>query len=126
MLYAVMLTWFVDNHTAAAALDGNVIEETSVETSPIRVSSACLDDSVVELKAIQQYFTVDAWAAVQQVVAVKRQQQVWPCPSCSQNATDAAICCDSCLLWWHCKCAGIKAEHVKKDWFCAACKNASR
>ena len=59
------------------------------------------------------------------------------CPECRlqiQNeivhVRDRSICCDTCLLWFHFSCAGIRNKDLKtlSKWHCRICtsKNAEQ
>lgn len=52
------------------------------------------------------------------------------CPKCRECCVTEAILCDSCLHWWHYKCASLSPEQVKalsdcadSTFKCPACKN---
>lgn len=50
----------------------------------------------------------------------KLENKVWPCAKCSRQLSGEQIMCNSCLDWYHVKCAGrIVPENV--DFFCNDC-----
>ena len=62
-----MLRWFVDDEFVKAALNGELIEEESVECPPEVVPNAVLDENV-DVFFVRKYFTNDAWLLVTDVL----------------------------------------------------------
>ena len=58
-----MLLWFVDEEVAMRVIDGELIDETSVEVDPTNLCSDVADENI-NLEAIQNFFSNDAWVAV--------------------------------------------------------------
>ena len=117
------MLWFVESDVAESALAVKLIEEHKVETRPERVSSSCLDENVC-LGSVQKYFTHDGWAALLHVVEAVKKTPVWYCGRCTNSISDDtenSIMCDSCLVWYHFKCTGIKQSPKSKVWFCRFC-----
>lgn len=47
----------------------------------------------------------------------------WSCAKCSETLQEVrSLACDSCLLWFHFSCAGVKRVPHKKEWFCRDCR----
>jgi len=59
----------------AKALGGQLIEEEIVETIPETVPNCFIDENV-NVYHISNYFTIDAWKIVTQVLDVKRSQDL--------------------------------------------------
>jgi len=56
-----------------------------VETIPEKVPNCCIDENV-NLYHIKNYFTIDVWKIVTQVLEVKRSQYLpWSCRVCSKE-----------------------------------------
>lgn len=118
-----MLLWFVDSKVADMAVKGSIIEEEEVEVRPERVSASCLDENVC-LASLQKYFSRDGWASLLQVVSEVKKQPVWYCGRCTKaicDETESSIVCDSCLVWYHFMCSGLKQRPKSKMWFCRSC-----
>lgn len=113
----------MDANTVHAALSGKLIEEEKVETRPECVPAACIDENVC-LKSVKKYFTLDGWAAVNNVVDVIKRHPVWYCGQCSlpiSDETEDSVVCDSCLVWHHFKCLGLQNSPRVSVWFCRSC-----
>ena len=117
----MLLSWFVDEVTSQAALDGILIDEDKVECMPEKIPMALLDENV-DVYLIRKYFTADAWLVIEDVLKQKKGNPTWMCEICHKNLSlDQSIGCDSCLKWFHFKCAGITKYPKKKTWFCRPC-----
>ena len=120
-VYSVMLSWFVSDETADAALR----KETTVTAQNIQrgtSTAAALDDNVC-LRTIRQYCDVAGWSAMQDVVQDVRWDAVWYCAACSTTIDDDdSVVCESCLQWHHFRCVALKTTPKVKCWFCARCK----
>jgi hypothetical protein len=122
-MFAVILSWFVDEKVVMSALHGMVIDEDEVEVIPEKVSASCIDESVC-LESCHKYFTQDGWMAVKSVVECVKRNPIWVCASCSLYILDeneSSICCDSCLSWHHFHCVGLHNAPVTDFWFCISC-----
>ena len=120
----VMLSWFVDKQVKESVLSRKrVVEESDVEIRPERIPSSCLDENIC-IQSIQKYFSVDAWAAVEQVLEVVKRNPVWFCGNCARRIdddTESSIICESCLSWFHFDCVGLKKSPKSRQWFCRQC-----
>ena len=68
---------------------------------------------------------VDAWKIVINIVTMKNEKCNYFCPVCKlqiDDWRDNSINCNSCLMWLHLKCTGLKKMPKKRYWFCKACK----
>lgn len=117
-----ILNWFVEEDVANIAVSGNgYISETAIENNPNNIHCAVLD-SHLAIDDIKRYFDSDGWAALQQVVEIKRINPTWICKSCNEDSSNNSICCNRCLEWFHFKCVNVKTTLKKKIWFCSICK----
>ena len=118
--FTEMLGWFVDKKVVNAVLSSDfkpLIEEHQIETHPKRVPMKCLDEHVV-LQSMKQYFSFDAWKAVQYVTDVVRKKGAWCYATCTMDLKTAkSLSCDSCLDWHHLKCLGMKTPPKTKNGF---------
>ena len=124
---AVVLEWFVSDSVASTALSGSLITEDQVEVRPQRIPTSCIDENVC-IKRCRKYFTEDAWLAVMSTVAAVEKKPLWYCGICKeqlQNVCDgqSTVACDSCLIWFHFKCACIKQRPKSQFWFCKTCRS---
>ena len=118
-----MLEWFVSSDAAEKCLDGELIE--SIERRPEKISNSCLDENV-NIFEIRKHFTSDMWKAVLEIIECKREHSDWLCNVCYKDLEDqTAICCDSCLTWFHLNCAGLTKIPKRKEWFCRTCFSKS-
>lgn len=118
-----MLLWFVDIDISEQALAGKLIEESEVEVRPERVSASCLDENVC-IRSIQKYFSREGWDSVLSVMRAVEEQPVWYCGRCTcsiRDGSENSIHCDSCLVWYHFKCVGLKKSPKSRVWFCSLC-----
>ena len=118
-----MLKWFVEARVAESALKGKLIEEEDVEPRPECVSASCLDDNVC-IRNIQKYFTNDGWKALLQVVEAVKKGTVWYCGRCTNTINDEeenSVVCESCLVWFHFRCTGLRKAPKASKWFCRQC-----
>lgn len=123
ILLIVMLLWFVDSEVDHEALAGRLIEEDEVEVRSERVSASCLDENVC-IKSIQKYFSHDGWASLLSIMKSVEEHPVWYCGRCScsiSDETENSVVCDSCLVWYHFKCTGLKQSPKLRLWFCRSC-----
>ncbi|KAF0741271.1 protein FAR-RED ELONGATED HYPOCOTYL 3-like [Aphis craccivora] len=90
-----MLNWFVDKNVASIAVSGNgLISETAIENNPNNIHCAVLDNYLA-IDDLQKYFEDDGWAALQQVVGIKRTNPIWIlCISCNKDSSNNSICCN--------------------------------
>ena len=63
ILFSFMLRWLFDDEFVKSALNGELIEEESVECRPEVVANAVLHENV-DVFLVQKYFTKDAWLLV--------------------------------------------------------------
>ena len=121
MLYfVVILSWFVETHVATEAVNGTqIIQEEDIEMRPEKVSTSCIDENVC-VDICRKYCTQDAWSAIKSVVSILHEHPTWYCQRCTLEIDDdvqSSIVCESCLVWYHFQCIGIKnAKHG-----CIAC-----
>ena len=97
------MSWIVDKDVVQQAIKNSVlIEEDKVECRPEKIPNSILDDSI----DVCNYFSNDAWLLLLQL---KLKNIIWTCNICNHDLhSEAAILCDSCLLWYHFKCVGSK------------------
>ena len=101
IIFTVMLRWFVDDEFVKSALNGELIEEESVECRPEVVPNAVLDENV-DVFLVRKYFTNDAWLLVTDVLKQKKKHPVWICQECQHDLHSAAsLICELCLTWYH-------------------------
>ena len=104
-----------------AMRNGILIDEQFVEVCPECVPLKCLDENIC-INMVKKYFTIDAWALVENVVSVIKERREWDCVTCcSSLSAFKSIVCESCLDWFHLKCVGLKTAPKKKNWFCRSC-----
>ena len=76
---------------ANIAVSGNgYISETAIENNPNNIHCAVLD-SHLAIDDIKRYFDSDGWAALQQVVEIKRINPTWICKSCNEDSSNNSI-----------------------------------
>ena len=53
----------------------------------------------------------------------KKKKENKPIPFLKKYTTDRenSIMCDSCIVWYHFKCTGIKQSPKSTIWFCCSC-----
>ena len=121
-LFLVLLSWFVDKEVAKDAIDGRLlIEEEHVECKPERIPDSILDENV-DICLVRQYFSSDAWLLLDTVIKTKMKNIVWTCHACHHDLhSEVSIICDACLLWYHFRCVGLKAQPKGRQWFCRSC-----
>jgi len=120
----VILQWFVEACDSDVVLSRKgLIKEDAVEILPERIPVSCLDDQV-HLQSCKKYFTNDGWLAVENVVEAVKRNPLYYCGRCTSQIDDDqenSIQCDSCLMWFHYKCANIRQAPKRKTWFCRTC-----
>ena len=116
-----ILGWFVEQDKVVAAMRGGILSENHIEMIPENIPSACLDNERVDINIILKYFDTDGWAALTSVFR-ERVSIGWLCFKCYQDLSGESIGCDSCLEWYHRKCAGIRKIPTSQYWFCKSCK----
>ena len=60
---------------------------------------------------------------INSVVSVLHDNPTWHCGRCTLEIIDdeqSTIVCDSCLAWYHFACVGLKKNHPKAEYGCAA------
>ena len=77
MLISVILRWFLGEAAVESAVKGHILEE-ELECRPEQITNAVLDP-LVDLYLVRNYFTIDAWKLVENIVAVKKNMAVWFC-----------------------------------------------
>lgn len=83
-----MLNWFVDKNVASIAVYGNgLISETEIENNPNNIHCFVLD-SYLAIDEIKRYFDSDGWAALQQVVEIKRINLTWICKAYNDDSSN--------------------------------------
>lgn len=103
------------------ALEGNLIEEESVECRPERIPDSVLDENV-DVCLVRRYFSSDAWILLESVLKTKAKKIVWTCNICHHDLhSEQSIICEACLQWFHFRCIGLKAQPKAKHWFCRSC-----
>ena len=119
-----MLLWFVEPAVAEAALSRKVlVEESQIEIIPEKITPSVLHENV-HLESCKKYLTNDAWLALQGVIDVISSNPSYYCGTCTNGIDDkyhSSIQCDSCLTWFHYKCANIKKTPKTKLSFCRNC-----
>ena len=122
--YAAILSWFVHNDIATAAItEGRIVEDEDVEVRPEKVPTACIDENVC-LERCRKYCTADAWLVIMDVVTAIRNNPVWYCGRCTSPISDdtqSSLVCECCLGWFCFQCLGIKQPPKAKVWFCREC-----
>ena len=122
--FLVILTWFVDLQIAKDAIDGSrIIEEDDVEMRPEMVSSSCTDENVC-LDMCRKYCTREAWAAINSVVSIIQANPTWYCGRYTREIIDDeqnSVVCESCLVWYHFNCVGLKRSPKRRVWICRSC-----
>ena len=93
---------------------------------PERISySFMFRDDHVHLQSCKKYFTDDGWLAMQNVVETVKKNPAWYCGRLVHmpinDANEDSVQCDSCLVWFHFKCANLKTAPKCKNWFCRWC-----
>ena len=78
MLISVILRWFLGEAAVESAVKGHPIEEEELECRPEQITNAVLD-LLVDLYLVRNYFIIDAWKLVENIVAVKKNMAVWFC-----------------------------------------------
>ena len=116
-----ILGWFVEQDKVEAAMSGDILSENHIEMIPENVPSACLGNERVDINMILKYFDTDGWAALSSVFR-ERGSIGWLCFKCNQDLSGESIGCDSCLEWYHHRCAGIRKVPTSQYWFCKNCK----
>ena len=110
-LFLEMLSWFVDQHTIEKVLHDNnppLIEENEMETRPERVPMKCLNENV-SLIGMKQYFSLDAWKVIENVVKRLNENGIWSSFICKIAVNSSnSVCCDDCLNWYQLKCVGLR------------------
>ena len=119
----MLLTCFVSKDDADLALRGVILEENSVEQNVNKVSNLCLEDDV-DMELIHNYFSEEAWFAVNHVLEQKKDVPNWLCNLCELDlGLHSAVCCDACLQWFHLTCLGMDRAPETENWFCQDCTN---
>ena len=120
-LFVVMLCWFVSRDVADAVLAGGRRLQKSDICSGIK-TAACLDGNAC-LNVLQKYCEPQAWQEVQRIADRLQEEAVWYCATCTLAVGETrCIACDSCLQWFHFRCAVLKTVPKAKLWFCRGCK----
>ena len=115
-----MLKWLVEARAAESVLKGKLIEEEDIETRPERVSASCLDENVC-IRNILKYFTNDGWKALLHLVKAVKNETVWYCGRCTNVINDEeenSVVCESCLVWFHFSCTGLRKALKASKSFC--------
>lgn len=116
------MSWIVDSTLISDAISGRaIINKQDVETQPEKVPAYILDENVF-FKCCQKYFTHDAWACVEQLIACIEKHPVYYCGRCTNPIDDTkenSVQCSSCLIWCHYKC--VTKFSKTKPWFCTSC-----
>src|SRR5271163_4966827 len=108
-----MLGWFLCEEEVDKAMEDFLVEKSAVETRPNRVSNAVTNECGSRpLTSIHKYFHSEALNVLQQVIAVKLRQRIFPyaaceISTCKGNNIGTAVSCDGCLLRFHMKCVGV-------------------
>ena len=97
------------------------LQEEDVELRPELVLNAIIDEKV-DLNLVRYLFSTDAWAAVLQVVQMKKLIKDLPyfCGCCKSQLISDSVQCESCLDWSHVRC--VPKFSSKRTWFCNKCK----
>ena len=124
-----MLKWFVSCDIADQAhTNGYIIEPNDLQCTAESLASGALD-SRAPLRAIQPYFSRDAWVIVQETVHRKKEHSLWFCGYChdEDDGSLKMICCDLCLEWFHWQCVGLNKTVIQKNapWLCALCAQST-
>ena len=76
------------------------------------------------LDACRKYCTRDAWEAINTVISVIHDNPTWHCGRYTLEIIDdeqSSIVCDSCLVWYHFACVGLKKSLKSRVWMCRSC-----
>jgi hypothetical protein len=78
-------------------------------------------DDRVELGVLETYASK---TIIDQLKARKSDNVNYICGTCNLDlGILKSICCNSCLMWYHFKCVGIRGIPKTKMWFCIDCYN---
>ena len=81
-------------------------------------------DENVNWASVQQFFTKSAWIRVTNTMMELAKDPKYLCGSCHEDLHFAhSIVCESCLAWYHLRCAGLADAPKRTDWFCRICHN---
>ena len=118
---SVMLCMFMSRDVADAVLaGGRLVHETDV-CSNVK-TAACLDGNV-SIHALQKYCQPPAWQALKHIAEQIQPNAVYYCPTCTLCVGDTrCVVCESCLQWYHFRCAALNSVPKAKLWFCRECK----
>ncbi|ELU07892.1 hypothetical protein CAPTEDRAFT_210741 [Capitella teleta] len=105
----MLLSWIIDEADlrTRARSKRYIIKESDVPQQPELVNNAIIDPLVKPcLPLIRRMFDCDAWACVEQVVAVKQRlllQDKLPhfCGTCKCETCSTHVQCESCMQWFH-------------------------
>ena len=112
--FAVILQWFIEPAIADIVLfrKGLIKEDVVL---PERITASGLDDHA-HLQSCKKYFTT--WLAMQNVVKMVKKNPAWYCGRCTcpiNDENEDSVQCDSCLVWFHFKCANLKTAPKCKN-----------
>ena len=120
MLISVILRWFLGEAAVENAVKGHLTEE-ELECRLEQITNAVLDP-LVDVYLVRNYFTIDAWKLVENIVAVKKNFAVWVCKICHRDtSTGESIVCEACLEWHHFNCVGLTTAPKRNSWCCRLC-----
>ena len=102
-------------------MKGHLIEEEELECRPEQITNAVLDP-LVDVYLVRNYFTIDAWKLVENIVVVKKNLAVWVCKICHRDtSTGESIVYEACLEWHHFNCVGLTTAPKRNSWCCRLC-----
>ena len=94
------------------------------------LSDTFVDDQVdITILSYFEYIDENCFKKLKKIVKLKvekfttkkkgKSSYIFTCNICSKEADDETVFCESCLMWFHIKCAHY--VKTKGDWFCSKC-----
>ena len=110
-----LLKFLVDKNTIKNVLEGSYeIEYKDLEhITPVTHSDTFMD-SEVNIEVLKYYISEDGLIYLEKIVKKKKEEKLYTCPTCKKEAANGTLACDSCLRWYHFKCAN-ESEEIKDD-----------
>lgn len=121
----IIFNWILSNKSQLTAiLNGDyLVNEEDLEMRPEIINHGILDEEV-NLEILKPYMTETGHQTLKKTIETKLKIENWLCKVCEVSSeTSLSIVCESCLMWYHINCVGLKSVPKKKSWFCFNCSS---
>lgn len=94
-----------------------------IDIDPHVLKDSFIDDEV-KISSMKNFFVEKVFVQFQAALKKKKEGRIRNCGTCTKKIMRimrSGVKCDSCLIWYHLKCASLKRPPNNVEWFCPNC-----